>query len=166
MGLRFLSYYLQLLQKNTDEFVEHLTKIFNNKSFKTQSSLKKSIEEETKDFLFRLCYLATFGTTKRISSAVSDTELKLTFNKVLQENPYNSIKLIDLSIKLIHSGLPIEHIKELKELMERNNLCTMVLQNLVIDHSFLYEITHKERSQINSIFGTDIKEQILLEKHY
>ena len=163
LGLRFLGYYLQMLQNNQVEIVEHLTRVFNSKSFKDQYSLKKSIEEETKDYIFKLCFMATFGTTKRISSSVSDIELKLTFAKVLEDNPTNSVKLIDLGIKLIYSGLPMQQIKELKEDMDKNHLCTMVLQHLIVDHSYMFEVNHTERSQINSIFGTGIKEQLLID---
>ena len=160
LGLRFLGYYLQLLQKNSDGIVEHLTKLFNSKRFENKYSLKKSIEEETRDYIFRLCFMATFGTTKRISSAVSDAELRLTFAKVLEDNPTNAFNLIDLGIKLIYSGLPIQQIKDLKEVMTKNNLCTMVLQNLIFDHSYMFEISHVERSQINAIFGAEIKDQL------
>jgi hypothetical protein len=163
LGLRFLGYYLQMLQTNSSEIVEHLTKIFNTKTFKDTHSLKKSIEEETRDYIFRLCFMATFGTTKRISSSVSDIELKQTFAKVLEENPNNAYQLIDLGIKLIYSGIPMQQVKELKEIMTKNNLCLMVLQNLIIDHSYMFEISHIERSQINSIFGTGVKEQLVID---
>lgn len=163
LGLRFLGFYLQLLQNNSDEIVEHLKKIIESKHFSDTYSLKKSIEEETRDYLFRLCFMATYGTTKRISNSVSDVELKITFAKVLEENQNNAFKLIDLGIKLIYSGLPIQQIKELNELMQKNHLCLIVLQNLIIDHSYMFEITHTERSQINAIFGTEIKEQLLID---
>ncbi len=163
LGLRFLGFYLQLLQKNSDEIVEHLTRIFNAKHITDAFSLKKSIEEETRNYVFRLCFMATFATTKRISSSISDVELKITFAKVLNEKPNNAVKLIDLAIKLIHSGLQIEQIKDLKDLMQKNNLCLMVLQNLIFDHSYMFEISHKERSQLNAIFGTEIKEQVVLD---
>lgn len=163
LGLRFLGFYLQSLQKDSAEIVEHLKRIFESKHFKDKYSLKKSIEEETRDYVFRLCFITTFGTTKRVSSAVSDVELKITFAKVLEENPNNAIQLIDLGIKLLYSGLPIAKIKELKELMEKNNLCSMVLQNLIFDHANMFEINHVERSQINAIFGTKQKEQFKIE---
>lgn len=163
LGLRFLGYYLQLLQNNQLEIVDHLTRVFNSKSFKDQFSLKKSIEEETKDYIFKLCFMASFGTIKRISNSVSDVELKLTFAKVLEENPTNSVKLVDLAIKLLYSGLPMQQIKDLKGDMDKNHLCNMVLQNLIVDHSYMFEVSHIERSQINSIFGTDIKEQLMID---
>lgn len=162
LGLRFLGFYLQLLQTNSDEIVEYLKKFVAGKHFKDTYSMKKSIEEETKNFIFRLCFMATFGTTKRISNAVSDEKLKITFEKVLEENPNNSFRLIDIGIKLIYSGLPMNEIKKLKDTVEKNNLCLMVLHNLVIDHTYMFETSHTERSQINSIFGTKIKEQIAI----
>jgi hypothetical protein len=162
LGLRFLGFYLQLLQNNSGEIVEHLTKIVSGKHFKDQYSMKKSIEEKTKDFIFRLCFMATFGTTKRISNAVSDEKLKITFAKVLDDNPYNSYRLIDMGIKLIYSGLPMQEIKEMKADVENNNLCLMVLRNLVIDHQHMFEVTHEERSQLNAIFGTTIKDQLTI----
>lgn len=161
LGLRFLGFYLQGLQNNTDELVEHLAKVVESKNIHDKYSLKKSIKEETQNYIFRLCFMATFGTTKRISSSISDTQLKITFAKVLEENPTNAVQLIDLAIKLIYAGLPMEEIKELKNRVEKNNLCYMVLQSLVLDHSYMFETTHTERSQINSIFGTKIQEQLV-----
>lgn len=57
----------------------------------------------------------------------------------------------------------MQQIKEHKETMEKNNLSTMALLHLIIDHSYMFEISHTERSQINSIFGTDIKEQLIID---
>jgi hypothetical protein len=58
----------------------------------------------------------------------------------------------------------MDEIKSYKEMMEKNHLCMMVLQNLVFDHNYMFEISHTERSQINSVFGTNIKEQIAISK--
>jgi hypothetical protein len=162
LGLRFLGFYLNMLQTNTDEIVEHVKKVVTGKRFKTAYSLQKSAEEETRNFIFRICFMVTFGAAKRISNAVSDEKLKLTFAKVLEENPHNSFRLIDLGVKLIYSGLPIEEIKTLKESMDKNNLCLMVLFNLVIDHTYMFEISHQERSQLNAIFGTKVAEQLAI----
>jgi hypothetical protein len=163
LGLRFLGYYLQLLQTNADEIVDHMRKIFQSKQFTDRYSLRKSIEEETRNYVFRLCFMASFGTTKRVSSAIGDSELKLTFAKVLEETPSNAYKLIDLGIKLIYPGLPMDDIKEVKEAVEKNNLCLMVLNSLIIDHSYMFEISHTERSKINALFGTEIKEQVAVD---
>jgi len=54
----------------------------------------------------------------------------------------------------------MDQIKSLKLLMEKNNLCSVVLHNLIIDHTYMFEISHIERSQLNTIFGTSIKEQL------
>jgi hypothetical protein len=67
-----------------------------------------------------------------------------------------------MGIKLIYSGLPMNEIKRLKGDVENNNLCLMVLHNLIVDHQYMFEISHEERSQLNSIFGTKISEQIAI----
>ena len=166
VGLKTLDFYLQLLQKNSKEIVEHISLLIKEKHFKDKHSLEKGIEEASRNFVFRLCFMSSFGITKRVSNAIGYDKLKNTFEKALEAQPYNSVKLIDLSIKLGYSSIAshIDLIEGYKEEMEKNKLSLVVLQNLVIDYMYMFDTDYKTKSRICNKLGISVQEQLRIDQ--
>lgn len=166
VGLKTLDFYLKLLQKNSKDIVEHISQLIKEKHFKDKHSLEKGIEEASRNFVFRLCFMSSFGITKRISNAIGYDKLKNTFDKALVAQPYNSVKLIDLAIKLGYSSISthIELIEDYKDKMEKNKLSIVVLQNLVIDYMYMFDTDYKTRSRICNKLGVSVQEQIKIDQ--
>ena len=166
VGLKTLDIYLQMLQRNSKDIVDHISQIIKEKHFKDRHSLEKGIEEASRNFVFRLCFMASFGITKRVSNAIGYDKLKNTFDKALDAQPYNSVKLIDLSIKLGYSSLAtnIEQVEDYKDEMQKNKLSTVVLQNLVIDHMYMFDTDYKTRSRICNKLGISVQEQLKIDQ--
>jgi len=166
VGLKTLDFYLQLLQRNTKEIVEHVSQLIREKHFKDRYSLKKGIEEEARDFVFRLCFMTSFGITKRISNAIGYDKLQNSFDKALEAQPYNSVRLIDLAIKLGYSSIAshIELIENHKNEMEKNKLCMVVLQNLVIDHMYMFDTDYRTKSRICDGLGISVQRQLMIDQ--
>jgi hypothetical protein len=155
-----------MLQRNSKDIVDHISQIIKEKHFKDRHSLEKGIEEASRNFVFRLCFMASFGITKRVSNAIGYDKLKNTFDKALDAQPYNSVKLIDLSIKLGYSSLAtnIEQVEDYKDEMQKNKLSTVVLQNLVIDHMYMFDTDYKTRSRICNKLGISVQEQLKIDQ--
>lgn len=166
VGLKTLDFYLHLLQKNSKEIVEHISLLIKEKHFKDKHSLEKGIEEASRNFVFRLCFMSSFGITKRVSNAIGYDKLKNTFEKALEAQPYNSVKLIDLSIKLGYSSIAshIDLIEGYKEEMEKNKLSLVVLQNLVIDYMYMFDTDYKTKSRICNKLGISVQEQLRIDQ--
>lgn len=166
LGLRSLSYYLNILQHNSKDIVKHISQLIKEKHFKDKYSLEKGVEEAAKNFIFRLCFMSSFGIIKRVSNAIGYDKLRNTFDKALEAQPYNSVKLIDLSIKLGYSSIAtqIELIEGYKDEMERNKLSMVVLQNLVIDYMYMFDTDYKTKSRICDKLGISVQEQIKIDQ--
>lgn len=166
VGLKTLDLYLQLLQRNSKDIVEHISQLIKEKHFKNKHSLVKGIEEASRNFVFRLCFMSSFGITKRISNAIGYDKLKNTFDKALSAQPYNSVKLIDLAIKLGYSSIAsqIELIEDYNDEMKKNKLSTIVLQNLVIDYMYMFDTDYKTRSRICNKLGISVQEQLKIDQ--
>src|SRR5690554_547589 len=110
--------------------------------------------------------MSSFGITKRVSNAIGLDRLNNTFNKALEAQPYNSIKLIDLAIKLGYSSLAsnIEQIETYKDEMKKNKLSDVVLQNLVIDHMYMFDTDYKTRSRVCNKLGISVQEQLRIDQ--
>lgn len=166
VGLKTLDFYLQLLQRNSKDIVEHISLLIKEKHFKDKQSLEKGIEEASRNFVFRLCFMTSFGITKRVSNAIGYDKLKNTFDKALAAQPYNSVKLIDLAIKLGYSNIAshVDTIVEYKDDMDKNKLSTVVLQNLVIDYMYMFDTDYRTKRLICNKLGITFKEQIRIDK--
>ena len=110
--------------------------------------------------------MTSFGITKRVSNAIGYDKLKNTFDKALAAQPYNSVKLIDLAIKLGYSNIAshVDTIVEYKDDMDKNKLSTVVLQNLVIDYMYMFDTDYRTKRLICNKLGITFKEQIRIDK--
>jgi hypothetical protein len=165
LGLRTLDFYLSLLQRNTNEIIEHIGQLVEKKHFKDRYSLKQGIKETAQNFIFRLCFISSFGITRRVANSIGYDKLKNTFEKALLGQPYNSVKLIDLAIKLSYSSISshIDLIDKNKNEMENNKLSTIVLQNIVIDYMYMFDTDYKTKSTICNKLDISVQEQLKID---
>jgi len=161
LGLRTLGFYLTFMQENQDFLINHIKNIIEKKHIRDRFRLQKSVEETANDFIFRLCFLASWGTIKRISSAVGYEKLHSTYETVLDKNKYNSIKLITLSIKLDHyDKFPFGEIELTKNDLEKNKLSYLLLKNLVINYLYMFNTTREIRQRICTLLEIQVKDQL------
>lgn len=163
LGLRTLNFYLQLMVENKGLIVEYIKDLIDKKHIKDQYSLRKIVGETSNNYVFKLCFLASWGITKRVSNAIGYEKLDKTFKKILDNNPFNSIKLIDLSIKLDFCSFPENEIKEYKQQFEKCHLPNLVMRNLVVNYLYMFETEYKKRMRIANILGIEVKTQRIIE---
>ncbi|MBK9017936.1 MAG: hypothetical protein IPM82_30010 [Saprospiraceae bacterium] len=164
LGLRTLNSFLNLLQNSSREIVDHVLKLVEEKHIKDRHTLKKTVEADVMNFIFNTSFLTVWGVTKRISNAVGTDKLKKTYSNILNEHPFVSYKLINLSIDLDHNTrIPFEEVKQYSSDFNKNNLAKVVLQNLIINHLYLFETGFREKQKICSILGIKIHDQRLID---
>jgi len=165
LGLRTLGFYLDLLQKNKDHIIEYIKELISEKHIKDNFSLKENIEDTARDFIFRMSFLSSFGLIKRVSNSIGYDKLKNSFEKALDNNHVNSVRLIDLAIKLGFSSIKsqVDTIKNLEETMTTNKLSFMVLRNLAIDHLHMFDTDYQTRSRLCQILKISEKEQLVID---
>lgn len=133
------------------------------KHIKDRFELKEAIEEAAQDFIFKMCFMSSWGITKRVSNSIGYDKLKNSFQKALAIQPSNAVKLIDLSIKLGYAGIPMDDVEDYKKQMEKNKLSFVILQNLVIYHLYMFDTSYKIKDQVCSILAISMKEQLRID---
>lgn len=157
LGLRTLSLNLKLLWDNKEDITEHIKKIVIDKYIKDKCDEwdptlnKEKIAASARNFIISWSYLLSIAIIRRVSFSVGDENLKPTFSKVLDANPYNSYKLINASIELNYPGIPYNLIKQYSEDMSDNKMCHTILRDLVVHHMYRFDIDHTTRSQITNL---------------
>jgi hypothetical protein len=163
LGFRTQGFIYSLLRSDTDMVVGHIKYLIKKAHHKKQLS-KLEIEKASKDFIFGLSVMLSFGITKRIGNAIGYEKLSKTFESVLEKHSYNSVKLIDASIKLEYNKtFPWDNIKLLSKETEDHFLAHSVLQKLVIDYLYIYYTTVEEKQKICAALGIRIDQQRLID---
>ena len=114
-------------------------------------------------FLADLSYLSSLAIITRISNSVGDDRLNKTFDKILENNPYNSYKLINLSTDLNYPGMPINIIEKYSKEMKNNIMCCRLLQDLVIDHMYKFDVDYKDKNKIQSLLRIKVQDQVYIQ---
>lgn len=160
LGFRTLTSYFNYIIKHRDLVADLIKEIIKRKHIRDRYSLQKTAEETTNEFIFRLCFLASFGIIKKITYSIGYDKLSNTFQAILDENPINSISLTDVSIKLdYHEKLPYKDLRKVKKATDNNFLCTLILNNLVIDRLYLFNEDYKDKQRICDLLKIDMKKQ-------
>jgi hypothetical protein len=166
LGLRTLNFYLSLIENNTEMLVIYIKNLIINdkKVIKDRFELKQRIDETANYFLFKLCFLSSWNVIKRISNSIGYDKLAKTFERLLNDNDCNSVKLIDLSIKLdFNYTFPFDEFEKFKKEFHKSNLVNLLSKNLVIQYLYLYETDIKKKMKIANLVGIDIKQQRMID---
>lgn len=165
LGLRTLNNYLTFIEDNSEMLIPQIASLIDKKFLKDKFQLEKRVEDLASDFIFRLCFLASIGIVRRISNSIGYGGLEGTFAKVLEQKNENSIRLIDLSIRLEHfSGFPIDRVKQDLKDFGNNKLASLVLRNLVINYMYMFETDCKLKAKLCNLLGINMQTQYLIDQ--
>jgi hypothetical protein len=155
LGLRTLGFYFSLIGNDPEVLVEYLNYVYKKKHLNKNIS-KEDVDKASRNFLFGLCAMSTYGIIKTVSNAVGFEKLSGTFEDILSIHDYNSVKLIDSSIKLDYNkSFPWDEIKKLKPETDKNYLASIVLKNLVINYMYVFNTDESDKQKLCKLL--DIK---------
>lgn len=159
LGLRTLKYYFGMLENSQQTLIQHVKSIIDRKHVKDEIS-KIEVEAITANFIFSLSSASSFGLIKRVVNSIGSEKLAKTFDDIVQKLPFNSVKIIHAAIKLDHfDSFPLRDIEELVKDNEKNPLAFVVLQNLVLDYLYMYDVSIERKQQIFSLLKIKIQNQ-------
>jgi hypothetical protein len=166
LGLRCLMDFFVVLERNSNNIVKQINELIKQKNLqkegiKVKSELEKDeIEDLARKVLFGLSVLISYAFIKKISESVGSERLNEIFEEVLEKNPFHSVRLIDISIKLdFIAGFPYDDVEELKKMFEGNPLATTVLKQNVISYLYMYKTSYGTKQKICDLLGIPIEHQ-------
>ncbi len=159
LALRTLNFYFKSIGENKEGVVDWIRILVDKKKIKDSLEIK----EFSKKFIFHLCYITSFSIIRRVSSAIGHVELGQTYRDLLEKNPCNSYKLIDLSIKLDFFTFPFKDLEALMndKQIKKNYLAKFLIQNLVYTYLRLYEESPDDRQRISSLVESEVKSKLV-----
>ncbi|HEV2912855.1 MAG TPA: metallophosphoesterase [Pyrinomonadaceae bacterium] len=161
LGLRTIKVIFDAIEENTDFLRLHIGEFLRE--------IDKSIKEENlahkvDRLFFGLMGVVAYGFMRRTAQAIGSEHLKETYQEVLNENPMNSTKLIDLMIKLEHfRPFPEKEVLDLDLQLQNNNLALTILRHIVRDYFHLHKEGYQLRQKICDKIGIQFRDQRMIE---
>jgi DNA repair exonuclease SbcCD nuclease subunit len=156
LGLRIVGIIHQSWEQSGERFVCEVLDLVLQKDTSIES--REELEKMVKLFIFYFCETIALNVIKRISHAVGTKELAQTYPRVLEANPTNAYKLIDLSVKLDHLGFPTGDVYGLNEAFHDNVFCHRLLSHLVINHFYLFSTSDRVKQRVCNKLGIKIQD--------
>ncbi|MBT0888435.1 MULTISPECIES: toll/interleukin-1 receptor domain-containing protein [Acinetobacter] len=147
LGLKSLSFFLDILMKSDNELKEFMISIIQEKN-KTSEEEALSIAEK---MIFEMCrsvcrYLINF-----IAKATASPQLDQIINDLLLKNSNPAYQLIFIQTQLQLGRIPKREIKVLYENEnEKNMIVTTLLQNMVLNYIYMNKIDFSEKKWISA----------------
>lgn len=156
LGLRVVGVILGFWQKDGESFVREVLDVVLEKDMKIED--REELEMTVKSCIFYFCEMVATGMVKRISQAVGTKDLADTYRRVLEKNPSNAYKLIDIAVKLDNVGFPTGDVYSLSEELKNNVFCNRLLCRLVVDHFYLYQTSEQTKQKVCSKLGIKMQD--------
>lgn len=159
-GLKFLSFYFRITKSQKKEIIEEITRLIKNNSSLTDTEVK----DEARKLFLRLCYGVSFSVIKKISFSVGSDHLIPIFKKIAEESDTPASHLINLCIQLeFTKQINKESILLAKKKINPGTMAYRLLQEVVIQHLYLHNVSFDERQWISSKLSIPVREQRYLQ---
>ncbi len=164
LTLRTLNNYFNFIKDNQAPLIQEISNLIDKKFIKDSFPIDRNIEKLASSFVFKLCFLTSFGLIRKVSNSIGNYNLSDVISNILKQNNHISIHLIDLSIKLdFYKKFPIEEIQGLAEKLKNNKLGFLVLRNLVINYLYLFNVEVKRKQQLCTLLKIEMKSLIIID---
>jgi len=161
LGLRSLSVFMTLLNKNIDNFLFEIVETLKKRN-KSQDESKLS--DFAKEFTFMVVELLSLAFIKNISSSIGTEKLDEIYKDILKDSNNISFRLTDLSIKLDHfESFPETEIMKLADNLSSNFFSFTLLRFLVVDYYHLFSTSFKTKQKICDKLKIPIQKVSLLD---
>jgi len=168
LGLRTMSMSTKIILNNQDVLISLLKsslekKIVKDKHILSDFELREHVKSDANQYLFNIAFLMNYGMIKRISNSIGSKKISGTLSKIVESHPYNSVKLIDVSVKLDYRySFPWEELEN-KDYITPNRISYLIKQSLITHYLYMYETDRDKKIKIAEKFGIKVKDQLIID---
>lgn len=160
LGLRSLEPFFKVLETHTDYMVTRIESFVERKKLVDESRIKDSARR----FLFGLCTLVSCAFVKQVSDSVGSEHLSETFAQILEKHDTNSVRLVDISIKLdFYRTFPFDELKALQKRLEHNWLPLTMLKEMVIGYLYMFPTDERTKQRICAVLDIPVQTQRMID---
>jgi len=155
-GLRFLNYFIAI----SDIAKSEVIKFIENKLRENPKLENEEIQAHAKNVFVHLTYGVINGVIRKIASAIGSQEAAEIYKQMEKDNPSPAIVLLNQAIELqFNKVLKVEEIEKTSTKLKSNPVCTRILKEIVIQHTYMFPVGYKEKQQLCEILSISIQGQ-------
>lgn len=154
VGLRVLRETYITLENAESELVDIISKNLEEKN----NIQTEEIEIYTRKMILLFTAFYSHACIEKVADCVGDDKLSETFKDIETKLNYNSVKLINLSIKLqyFRGKFPYDYVETLMKENKKNPVVKFLIANMVKNHLYMYEKSYSDKMKIASLVGLEI----------
>lgn len=155
-GLRFLEYFIKISDSAKKEIIKLITKHLAEHPNLSDTEIEKQAENA----YLHLTYGVISGITRKIASSIGSKEALEVYQEVENTVGTPAIRLIRQAIELqFNKSLSTDNIAECAKELKGNQVCLRILKEMVIQHTYMFPISYKEKQQLASLLNISIQKQ-------
>jgi hypothetical protein len=155
IGLRAINTFVSEIESDPQILLKELQRTIENKNVNMEK-----LEKISTNLVVGISLLVSYGFIEKVASSIGSEDLSQTYDKILSDNPTNSIRLIDIAIKLDYfKGNPINYIKSMLPDLRKNQLAYILLRQFVVRYLYMFKIGIEQKSQFCDLLDITIKQQ-------
>lgn len=159
-GLRFLNYFINLSDLAKSEVVRMIEERLREHPNLTDEQVRNF----AKTSFLQITYGVINGIIKKIATAIGSKEAYEIYDQLEQREATPAVKLLNKAISMHFSKqLNIEEIKKTASELQNNAVCTRILRELVIQHTYMFPVGYKEKQKLSEILKISVHGQRLLD---
>lgn len=160
-GLRFLQFFLEINESSHVEIIQMIEQIVSDDSkIKTEK-----LQREAKHFYEASMYSAIGGIVRKIASSIGSKEAETIYKKIGEEVNTPAVQLINQCIDLqFGKVLDFKKLKQLNTDFQDNLLCSRMLQDIVVQHIYMFPLNFKDKQRASEALNIGVKGQVRLQQ--
>lgn len=159
-GLRFLEYFINITDIAKSEVIKHIE--FTLVEHPDLSN--KEVQEIAQNIFVHLTYGVINGVIHKIASSIGSKEAEEIYEQLEKRDPSPAIVLLKQAIKLkFNKVVDIREISSTQEKLKNNPVCSRILKEMVIQHTYMFPVGYKEKQQLCEILNISVQGQRVMD---
>lgn len=159
-GLRFLEYFIKLSDIAKSEVIKFIAiKIGENPSLSDVE-----VQDYAKDIFLHMTFGIINGIVKKIASSIGSNEATEIYSNILTNTKSPALILVNQAIELQFTRrLNTSSLNTTKSQLENNPVCTRILTEMVIQHTYMFPVSYKDKQKLAELLNISVKGQRILD---
>ncbi|BBE49860.1 hypothetical protein OYT1_ch0287 [Ferriphaselus amnicola] len=161
-GLRFLNFFIHISDTAKLEVIKYI-----EQKLKEHPGLtNERVQEQAKDIFLLMTYGVINGVIRKIASSIGSKEASEIYASIQKQNETPALVLLNQAIDLHFNGkLNIQLVAQTTEKLKNNVVCTRILKEMVIQHTYMFPVEYKEKQQLAELLGLSVQGQRLMDRN-
>ena len=157
VGLRFLEFYLNLANKIQSDIEAMIKSLIESEDKKISD---EEVAKRARKLFLSLCYGVSFSVVNKIATSIGFDKLMPIFEELSSQNNSPSYQLIEVAIRLeFTKQIPKKKISALFNEFSSNRIAKRMLQEIVLQHSYLHYLDFDDKQWISETLGIPMQVQ-------